>query len=107
MLTLYTHIHPLYTPILILYPVQFTPLLTLNTLTHYVYNGIPSKPLYTLYTPNTPSFGQRLFREGVQGVAQLQLAPSLEHQIAAMFSILVRWGTATGSNIQYILHILC
>ena len=34
---------------------------------------------------------QRTFHEGRQSISQLQLAPSLEHQIAAMFSILVRW----------------
>ena len=38
---------------------------------------------------DTVSF-QRTTREGLHSITQLQLAPSIEHQIAAMFSILVR-----------------
>ena len=33
---------------------------------------------------------QRTSREGLHSITQLQLAPSIEHQISAMFSILVR-----------------
>ena len=44
---------------------------------------------YHLGSIDTVSF-QRTTREGLHSITQLQLAPSIEHQIAAMFSILVR-----------------
>ena len=44
---------------------------------------------YHLGSIDTVAF-QRTSREGLHSITQLQLAPSIEHQISAMFSILVR-----------------
>ena len=44
---------------------------------------------YHLGSVDTVAF-QRTSREGLHSITQLQLAPSIEHQISAMFSILVR-----------------
>ena len=59
----------------------------------YDYEGL----LYDYFIQKKQTF-QRTSREGLQSIAQLQLAPSIEHQISAMFSILVRFSSYYSSS---------